>query len=435
MSGAAGPMTNAENPGTSPYSSGRRLILWRRSISRQATVSTIAIVVAAGRGSRVGDAADGPKQYADLGGIPMLAKTLQALANNDTIDRLLVVIHPDDMTRYKAAAPSMGGKLMPPVHGGATRQQSVRLGLEALSRLAPPHAPQRVLIHDAARPFLAPALIDRVLAALESSPAALPGLAATDTLKRVDASGTIAGTVDRAGLWRAQTPQGFHYPAILAAHRAASAAGLNEFTDDSTLAEWHGIPGVLVEGDARNTKITTAEELALAQQLSGTGGAAITDVRHGTGYDVHRFCAGDEVWLCGVPVPHTHALDGHSDADVGLHALTDALLGAIADGDIGKHFPPSDAQWKGARSEVFLADAARRVSAAGYEIGNIDVTLICEAPRIGPHRDAMRAEMARILGIDVTRVGVKATTTETLGFTGRREGIAAMASATVLRRG
>ena len=212
MSGAAGPMTSGENSGTSPYSGGRRLILRRRSISRQATVSTIAIVVAAGRGSRVGDAADGPKQYADLGGIAMLTRTLEALANHDEIDRLLVVIHPDDtdpISRLPRA--SIGAKLMPPVHGGATRQQSVRLGLEALARLAPPHAPQRVLIHDAARPFLAPALIDRVLAALASSPAALPGLAVADTLKRVDGRGTVAGTVDRTGLWRAQTPQGFHY--------------------------------------------------------------------------------------------------------------------------------------------------------------------------------------------------------------------------------
>ena len=210
--------------------------------------------------------------------------------------------------------------------------------------------------------------------------------------------------------------------------------GLNEFTDDSTLAEWHGVSCVLVEGEARNTKITTAEDLALAQQLAGSAATTVTDVRQGTGFDVHRFCAGSEVWLCGVAIPHSHALEGHSDADVGLHALTDALLGAIGDGDIGQHFPPSDPQWKGARSEVFLADAARRVAAAGYAIGNVDVTLMCEAPRIGPHRDAMRAEIARILGIEVARVGVKATTTEGLGFTGRREGIAAMASATVVRR-
>jgi 2-C-methyl-D-erythritol 4-phosphate cytidylyltransferase/2-C-methyl-D-erythritol 2,4-cyclodiphosphate synthase len=398
-------------------------------------VSTIAIVVAAGRGSRVGDAADGPKQYADLGGVAMLTRTLEAFANHDEIDRLLVVIHPDDAARFKIAARSIGAKLLPPVHGGATRQQSVRLGLEALARLAPPLAPARVLIHDAARPFLAPALIDRVLAALAASPAVLPALPVADTLKRSDGSGTVAGTVDRTGLWRAQTPQGFQFDAILAAHRAASAAGLNDFTDDSTLAEWHGVSCALVDGEARNTKITTAEDLALARQQTGTPLRPITDVRHSTGFDVHRFRAGSEVWLCGIPVPHSHSLEGHSDADVGLHALTDALLGAIADGDIGKHFPPSDPQWKGARSAEFLADAARRVAAAGYEIGNVDVTLICEEPRIGPHRDAMRAEIARILGIEAARVGVKATTTEGLGFAGRREGIAAMASAVVVRRG
>jgi 2-C-methyl-D-erythritol 4-phosphate cytidylyltransferase/2-C-methyl-D-erythritol 2,4-cyclodiphosphate synthase len=396
-------------------------------------VSTIAIVVAAGRGSRAGDGAGGPKQYAHLGGSAMLSRTLEVFADHNGIDRILVVIHPDDRSLYQQAVRGIGGKLLAPVNGGATRQQSVQLGLEALARLAP--TPTQVLIHDAARPFLTAALIDRVLAALATSPAALPGLPVTDTLKRADSTGSVAGSVDRAGLWRAQTPQGFHYDAILAAHRAAEAAGRNDFTDDSTLAEWHGVPCVLIEGEARNTKITSAEDLALAQQLAGMSATTITDIRNGTGFDVHRFKDGSEVWLCGVPVPHTHALEGHSDSDVGLHALTDALLGAIADGDIGQHFPPSDPQWKGARSEVFLADAARRVAAAGYEIGNVDVTLICEAPRVGPHREAMRAEVARILGIDIARVGVKATTTEGLGFAGRREGIAAMASATVARRG
>jgi 2-C-methyl-D-erythritol 4-phosphate cytidylyltransferase / 2-C-methyl-D-erythritol 2,4-cyclodiphosphate synthase len=398
-------------------------------------VTTVAIIVAAGRGSRVGDTADGPKQYADLGGAAMLTRTLEIFASHGGIDRLIAVIHPDDMARYRAATRAIGTKLLAPVHGGATRQRSVRLGLEALASLMPPHVPERVLIHDAARPFMSHALIDRLLTALATSPAALPGLPVADTLKRVDDRGAVIGTVDRTGLWRAQTPQGFRYDAILAAHRAAGAAGLNEFTDDSTLAEWHGVSCMLVEGEARNTKITTEEDLALAQQLTGKPAALVTDIRHGTGFDVHRFGAGSEVWLCGVPVPHTHALEGHSDSDVGLHALTDALLGAIADGDIGQHFPPSDQQWKGARSAVFLADAARRVAAAGYEIGNVDVTLICEEPRVGPHRDAMRAEVARILEVEMACVGVKATTTEGLGFAGRGEGIAAMASATVVRRG
>ncbi|MFN3745890.1 MAG: bifunctional 2-C-methyl-D-erythritol 4-phosphate cytidylyltransferase/2-C-methyl-D-erythritol 2,4-cyclodiphosphate synthase [Hyphomicrobiaceae bacterium] len=392
-------------------------------------MSTIAIIVAAGRGSRAQGTA-GPKQYADLGGVPMLTRTLEAFASHAGIDHVLTVIHPNDMLRYQAAAQRVSGKLLPPVVGGASRQISVHNGLEALLQ----HYPARVLIHDAARPFVTHALIDRVIAALATSAGALPGLPVADTLKRADASGHVTGTVDRAGLWRAETPQGFRYPEILAAHRAAEASGRNEFTDDSSLAEWHGVTCTLVEGEARNIKITTAEDLALAQQSFGRTMSQVTDIRHGTGFDVHRFGDGDHVWLCGVSVPHTHALEGHSDADVGLHALTDALLGAIADGDIGHHFPPSDVRWKGARSEIFLTEAARRVESAGYAIGNVDVTILCEAPRIGPHRNAMRAEIARMLSIDSGRVAVKATTTEGLGFTGRREGIAAMASATVLRR-
>jgi 2-C-methyl-D-erythritol 4-phosphate cytidylyltransferase/2-C-methyl-D-erythritol 2,4-cyclodiphosphate synthase len=372
-----------------------------------------------------------PKQYADLGGVPMLTRTLEAFASHRDIDHVLAVIHQHDMLRYQAAAQRVSGKLLPPAIGGASRQISVHNGLEALFQLNP----TRVLIHDGARPFVSHGLIDRVIGALASSTGALPGLPLTDTLKRADAAGNVAETVDRAGLWRAETPQGFRYPEILAAHRAAEASGRNEFTDDSGIAEWHGIVCTLVEGEARNIKITSAEDLTLAQQSFGRAAPAITDVRHGTGFDVHRFGNGDHVWLCGVSIPHSHALEGHSDADVGLHALTDALLGTIADGDIGQHFPPSDMRWKGARSEIFLAEAARRVAAAGYQIGNVDVTILCEAPRVGPHRDAMRKEIGRILGIDPGRVGVKATTTETLGFTGRREGIAAMASATIIRQG
>ena len=401
-------------------------------------MSTIAIIVAAGRGSRAGSATI-PKQYADLGGVPMLTRTLEAFAGHPSIDHVMAVIHPNDMLRYQAAAQRVSGKLLPPAIGGPSRQISLHNGLEALLS----HNPSRVLIHDAARPFVTPALIDRVIAALATSPGALPALPVPDTLKRADAAGNVAGTVDRNDLWRAETPQGFRYPEILAAHRAAEASGRNEFTDDSSLAEWHGVTCALVNGEARNIKITSAEDLALAQQSFGRAAPSITDVRHGTGFDVHRFGAGDHVWLCGVSIPNTHALDGHSDADVGLHALTDAplhaltdaLLGAIGDGDIGQHFPPSDMRWKGARSEIFLVEAARRVTAAGYTIGNVDVTIICEAPRVGPHRDAMRREIARIIGIDVGRVGVKATTTETLGFTGRRERIAGMASATLIRRG
>jgi 2-C-methyl-D-erythritol 4-phosphate cytidylyltransferase/2-C-methyl-D-erythritol 2,4-cyclodiphosphate synthase len=418
--------------GAGHYAVCRRLPVRKASLDFEAlTVSTIAIIVAAGRGTRAGDSGNGPKQYADLGGVPMLARTLETFASHGGIDQLLVVIHPDDITFYRsavAAAPKAAAKLLPPVPGGDTRQQSVRLGLEALLATSP----ASVLIHDAARPFLSHALIDRVLAGLENAPAIVPGLPVADTLKRAGDNGTVTETVDRAGLWRAQTPQGFDYDAILAAHRAAHAAGRSDFTDDTMIAEWHGLPCALVEGEARNSKITTAEDLALAQQMAVS--SSVPDVRQGTGFDVHRFGDGDHVWLCGIAIPHTQGLDGHSDADVGLHALTDALLGAVGDGDIGQHFPPSDPQWKGARSEVFLADAGRRVAVAGFAISNVDVTLICEAPRVGPHREAMRAEIARILGLDVTRVGVKATTSEGLGFTGRREGIAAMASATIVRR-
>jgi 2-C-methyl-D-erythritol 4-phosphate cytidylyltransferase/2-C-methyl-D-erythritol 2,4-cyclodiphosphate synthase len=268
------------------------------------------------------------------------------------------------------------------------------------------------------------------MAALDAHTGAVAALPVADTLKRVDGSGRLIETVARDGLWRAQTPQGFRFPDILAAHRAAATAGLDDFTDDAAVAAWHGISAVAVEGSERNRKLTTAEDMALAEQDSPSTPAR--DVRTGTGFDVHRFTDGDHVWLCGLRINHTHGLLGHSDADVGLHALTDALLGAIGDGDIGQHFPPSDARWKNAPSHLFLADAARRVAALGGNISNVDVTLLCEAPKIAPHRDAMRVRIGEILGIEVARVGIKATTTEGLGFTGRREGIAAMAIATVI---
>jgi 2-C-methyl-D-erythritol 4-phosphate cytidylyltransferase/2-C-methyl-D-erythritol 2,4-cyclodiphosphate synthase len=268
---------------------------------------------------------------------------------------------------------------------------------------------------------------------LQRVPAAIAALPLADTLKRAGPDGRhIAATLDRAGLWRAQTPQGFRYDAILKAHEAAAAAGREDLTDDAAVAEWAGIPVELVEGSEANVKLTTAEDMARAGM--SVNAAAVPDVRTGQGFDVHRFAAGDHVWLCGVHIPHTHALDGHSDADVGLHALTDALLGAIGDGDIGQHFPPTDPRWRGAASHLFLADAARRVRSRGGAISNVDVTILCEAPKIAPHREAMRARIAEILGLDVARVGVKATTTEGLGFTGRREGIAALATATVVVR-
>lgn len=384
-----------------------------------------AVIVAAGRGTRAAGATGLPKQYAALAGRTILAHTVAAFAAHPRIARVLVVRHADDLDLYEAAVDAKAPKMLPSVPGGATRQDSVRAGLEALVAAGV----GKVLIHDAARPFVSAEIIDRVLDALGRAAAAIAAEPVADTLKKADASGNIAGTVDRAGLWRAQTPQGFVYTTALELHRRAAAEGRHDFTDDASLAEWAGIPVALVTGSSRNTKITTREDLEMADRL-------MTDTayepRSGTGFDVHRFEPGDAVWLCGVKIPHVAKLEGHSDADVGLHALTDAVLGAIGDGDIGQHFPPSDPKWKGAASHQFLEDAARRVRERGGRIVNVDVTLLCEAPRVGPHRDAMRAAVARMLGIDVSRVGVKATTTEGLGFTGRREGIAAMAAASVL---
>lgn len=392
-----------------------------------------AVIVAAGRGARASRGDGLPKQYVALAGVPVLRRTLDAVsagvAGLGVAPLLQVVIHPDDRTAYDAAIAGMTPPALPPVAGGSTRQASVLAGLEALM----PHAPDAVLIHDAARPCLEPDVTVRVVEALGQSDGAIAALALSDTLKRANASGLIDGTIPRDRLWRAQTPQGFRFSAILAAHRAAAAAGRDDFTDDAAVAEWQGLAVSLVPGSERNRKITTAEDLNMAERLFA--GTNFPDVRTGTGFDVHRFAPGDHVWLGGVRIPHTETLDGHSDADVALHALTDALLGAIGDGDIGKHFPPSEIRWKGAASHIFIEDAARRVAALGGRISNVDLTILCEAPRIGPHRDDMRTAIARMLWIDMARVGVKATTTEGLGFTGRREGIAAMASATVILPG
>lgn len=387
------------------------------------------VIVAAGRGIRASGGGDVPKQYVPLDGVPVLRRTLHALSAHPDLIAIQVVIHQDDAALYEATVADFKGPLLPAVSGGDTRQASVLAGLEAIAR----HSPDVVLIHDAARPFVELALIDRVLAALDESLGAIPGLRIADTLKRAEPHGRITETVSREGLWRAQTPQGFHFNAILAAHRKVASEGARDLTDDAAVAERTGLSVAIVEGSERNRKLTTREDMIVAErELSGGG---FPDVRTGTGFDVHRFAEGDHVWLGGVSVPHTHRLDGHSDADVALHALTDALLGAIGDGDIGQHFPPSDPQWKGAASRLFLEDAARRVRARGGRISNVDLTILCEAPRIGPHRDAMRAAIAGMLGIAADRVGVKATTTERLGFTGRREGIAAMATATVILPG
>lgn len=389
-----------------------------------------ALIVAAGRGTRAGSSSAGPKQYMPLGGQPMLAMTLKAFLVHPEIGSVQAVIHADDRPLYDAAVQSLGSaagtRLAAPVIGGATRQASVANGLEALLASAQP--PDRVLIHDAARPFVDPDTISRVIDALAVHPVAIAAEPLADTLKRAAANGTVASTLDRTGLWRAQTPQGVRLAEVMALYRRATADGRLDFTDDAAIAEWGGLQVGLVPGHARNSKITTAEDLAMAQGHL----AATLEPRIGTGFDVHRFVAGDHVWLCGVKIPHTHTLDGHSDADAPLHALTDAILGAIGDGDIGQHFPPSDEAWRGAASRLFVEDAARRVAARGGRITNVDITILCEAPRIGPHREAMQRAVAGMLGISLDRVGVKATTTETMGFTGRREGLAAMASATVL---
>ena len=374
----------------------------------------VALVVAAGRGRRVGG--DLPKQYRPLDGAPVLRRTLGAFLSHPAVDRVRAVIHPDDGALFETA--SRGLDVMDPVPGGATRQDSVRLGLESLESLRP----GRVLIHDAARPFVDAETISRVLEALDTHPGAIPALPVSDTLKRGE-NGLIGGTVDRDDLWRAQTPQGFRFTDILAAHRRAAGSAL---TDDAAVAEAAGLEVALVAGSADNLKITTDEDLRRAQDAGDHG-----QTRTGLGFDVHRFGPGDHVMLCGVPIPFDLGLEGHSDADVALHAITDAVLGAVGAGDIGAHFPPGDAQWKDAPSAVFLEKAAELVSGMGGTIANVDITVICEAPRIGPHRAAMTARIAEILGIREDRVSVKGTTSEGLGFTGRGEGIAAQAIATV----
>ena len=372
------------------------------------------MIVAAGRGERAG--APLPKQYVPLLGRPILRWTVEAFA--DAVDMVQVVIGLQDQDAYAEA--TRGLTLLPTLAGGATRQHSVMHGLEALAHLKPDY----VLIHDAARPLVPRASIDGVVGALKAgADAAVPLLPVADTLRKLEDGKWT--TVPRDGLMRAQTPQGFRFDRILAAHRAHKTLAL---TDDMALAELAGLDIVVVPGDETNLKITTHKDFGMAEQLLS---ARLGDSRTGMGYDVHRFSEGDHVWLCGLKIAHSHGLEGHSDADAGLHALTDAILGAIGEGDIGVHFPPTDERWRGAPSWKFLDHAASLVRAKGGAIAHCDVTLICERPKIGPHRDAMRARIAEILKLDPGRVSVKATTTEGLGFEGRREGLAAQAIATV----
>lgn len=391
------------------------------------TRSIAAVIVAAGRGERAGQSAEGPKQYRSIGGRAVIERTLSRFLVHPDIGRVVVVIHEDDRALLERAIGEMLNSVEV-VIGGATRQQSVDRGLSSLASGRSSN-PDLVLIHDAARPFVDAAIIDRVIAALAGNAGAIPAMAVADTLKRADDASLIGGTIDRRRLFAAQTPQGFNFSDILGAHAAAAAAKHAEFTDDASIAEWAGIPVRLVEGSVENVKLTTAHDIALADRQLARN--AMIDVRTGNGYDVHQLVAGDHVTLCGVAVPHDQTLAGHSDADVCLHALTDALLATCGAGDIGDHFPPGDPQWRGAASHVFVEKAVAIVEDHGGRIMNADISLICEAPKIAPHREAMRRAVAAMTGLSLDRVSVKATTNETIGFVGRREGIAAIATASV----
>ena len=388
------------------------------------TPETAALIVAAGDGIRAGGGSL-PKQFQLIAGIPMIVHTLRRFLDHDAIRAVQVVIRAGQERDYAAAVPSHD-KLRSPVFGGKTRQESVRNGLAALSG----EAPARVLIHDAARPFVSSGLIDRVTASLNAAAAVVPLLPVASTLKRV-AEGRVVETVPRDGLEAAETPQGFAFDAIRTAHDKAAAAGIG-FTDDAAVAEWAGIPVSVVAGDPANAKLTTAAEIAAAdRRLRAEEALRLGDVRVGLGFDVHALGAGDQVVLGGVVIPHTRGLVGHSDADVVLHAITDAILGALGEGDIGEHFRSGDPRWKDAPSAIFLGDAVARVAARGGLIAHLDVAIVAQSPKISPHRDAMRARIATICGISLDRVGVKATTNEGLGFIGRGEGVSAQAVATV----
>ena len=368
-----------------------------------------AVIVAAGKGTRAGG--EIAKQWQVVAGRRVVDWTCAAFAAHDSISQIVLVV-PED------APADWFPQGVTPVTGGASRDASVRLGLEALGPC------DHVLIHDGARPLVDHATIDRVLLALQTHQGAAPGVAVSDTLWRGD--GVVQGVQDRAGLTRAQTPQGFHFAAILAAHHALDGPA----TDDVSVARAAGMEVAIVDGSDDNFKITTPGDFARAARLLQK--ETPMDIRVGNGFDVHRFGPGDHVILCGVEIPHDRALQGHSDADVGLHTITDAIYGALAQGDIGQHFPPSDPQWKGAASHIFLEHARDLAAEMGFTISNVDCTLICEEPKIGPHAQAMRAKLAELLALDITRISVKATTSEQLGFTGRREGIACMATATLV---
>jgi len=380
-------------------------------------VTVTAIIVAAGRGTRAGG--NRPKQYQPLAGRAVLARTVAAFAGHPRVTGLVAVLHPDDGDLFAEAMGASDANVIS-VPGGASRDASVQAGLDAV-----PAGTERVLIHDGARPLVRAALIDRVIDALDATPGAAPALPVTDALWK-GAEGKVLAPHPREGLFRAQTPQGFHLDAIRAAH-AVHPGGA---ADDVEVALAAGLDVAIVDGDEDNLKITHPGDFARAERVLRE---TAMDIRTGNGFDVHAFCEGDGVILCGIEVPHDKALKGHSDADVGMHTVTDAIYGALAEGDIGQHFPPSDPQWKGAASEIFLKHAVALATDRGYRIANVDLTLICERPKIGPVAAEMRAEMARLMGIEIGRMSVKATTSERLGFTGREEGIAALATVTLVR--
>jgi 2-C-methyl-D-erythritol 4-phosphate cytidylyltransferase/2-C-methyl-D-erythritol 2,4-cyclodiphosphate synthase len=387
---------------------------------QQSMAQVAAVVVAAGQGLRAGG--EIPKQFRRIAGETLLERALLAFAEAPDVTFVQPVIRPNDVDLVRRLTSGMN--VLEPVAGGATRQASVRAGLEALVSCTP----DIVLVHDAARPFASASLITRAIEAAKKTGAAIPALPVTDTVKRIDSTGTIEATLDRNSIRLVQTPQAFAFAALFDAHRRALAQGRDDFTDDAALAEWAGIKVSVFAGEPGNIKFTTPEDFARAEAIRFAG---LGDVRTGSGLDVHAFGPGDHVTLGGIRIPHVQTLTGHSDADVALHALTDAILGALADGDIGAHFPPSDPQWRGASSDRFLTFAVERVRTRGGRIAHLDLTIVCEAPRIGEHRDRMRANIANLAGIGIERVGVKATTSEKLGFTGRGEGIAAYATATI----
>ena len=387
-----------------------------------------ALIVAAGRGSRAGG--PHPKQWQDLLGRTIAEHTVGQFLDHPRIDHIMLVLHPDDIADKSRLWPQDKVLITP---GGAERAASVRCGLQALV----PFAPDLVLIHDVARPCLRPQVIDDVIAALADAPGAAPALMLSDALWR-GADGQVQAAQDRQGLYRAQTPQGFDFQSILQAHQqahlqAAHSPNATPAADDVDIARRAGIDVQITMGDEDNIKITHPQDFERAAQIVRKHMNTVPDIRLGNGFDVHAFGPGDSVTLCGVKVPHDRGLVGHSDADVAMHAITDAIFGALADGDIGQHFPPSDPQWKGAASDIFLRHAAGRAADRGFELSNIDCTLICETPKIGPHAQAMRQNLAQILGLEPGRVSVKATTSERLGFTGRQEGIACIATALLVK--